>query len=133
MKVYPEVPMWWYGAVFVASFAMAMATIYTSGSELPWWGLILCLVISAVFLPFTVTVYAITGFVPSIGPMVQIIGSAVLPGSPQTNMYFYLYGFNTLDQARGLIRDLKMGQYTKLPPRVTFIVQCCGAIVVSLL
>jgi OPT family small oligopeptide transporter len=133
MKVYPEVPMWWYGAVFVASFAMAMATVYTSGSELPWWGLILCLVISAVFLPFTVTVYAITGFVPSIGPMVQMIGAAVLPGSPQTNMYFYLYGFNTLDQARGLIRDLKMGQYTKLPPRVTFIVQCMGAIVGGLL
>lgn len=133
MKVYPEVPMWWYGAVFIGSFAMAMATVYTSGSELPWWGLILCLILSAVFLPFTVTVYAITGFVPSIGPMVQMIGAAVLPGSPQTNMYFYLYGFNTLDQARGLIRDLKMGQYTKLPPRVTFIVQCCGAIVGGLL
>lgn len=31
-----------------------------------------------------------------------------MPGSPQTNMYFTLYGFNTLEQALGLVRDLKM-------------------------
>lgn len=61
MKVYPEVPMWWYIAVFVASFAMAMATIYTGHSNLPWWGLIVALIISGIFLPFVVTVYAITG------------------------------------------------------------------------
>lgn len=29
--------MWWYIVVFVGSFAMAMATVYTSGSGLPWW------------------------------------------------------------------------------------------------
>ncbi|KAJ3513900.1 hypothetical protein NLJ89_g2700 [Agrocybe chaxingu] len=133
MKVYPEVPMWWYLAVFVASFSMAMATIYTGHSGLPWWGLIVALIISAIFLPFVVTVYAITGFVPNIQNLVQILGASMLPGSPQTNMYFTLYGFNTLDQARGLIRDLKMGQYTKLPPRVTFTVQCLGAVVGGLL
>jgi hypothetical protein len=32
----------------------------------------------------------------------------MMPGSPQTNMYFTLYGFNTLEQALGLVRDLKM-------------------------
>lgn len=77
-----------------------------------------------------------------------MLGATMIPGSPQANMYFTLYGYNTLDQARGLIRDLKMvriilserlleisyrlqGQYTKLPPRVTFTVQALGAIIVS--
>ena len=32
----------------------------------------------------------------------------MIPGSPQTNMYFTLYGYNVVEQARGLIRDLKM-------------------------
>jgi OPT oligopeptide transporter protein len=36
-QVYPEVPMWWYMLVFIASFAMAMATVYTSKSGLPWY------------------------------------------------------------------------------------------------
>ncbi|KAF5347867.1 hypothetical protein D9758_013819 [Tetrapyrgos nigripes] len=133
MKAYPEVPMWWYAAVFIISFAMAMATIYTGGSGLPWWGLIVAIIFSAIFLPFVVLVYAITGFVPDVQSLMQIVGAAMMPGSPQTNMYFTLYSYNTLFQARGLIRDLKMGQYTKLPPRVTFTVQCIGAVAGGLL
>ncbi|KJA26691.1 hypothetical protein HYPSUDRAFT_132645 [Hypholoma sublateritium FD-334 SS-4] len=133
MKVYPEVPMWWYIAMFVSSFAMAMATLYTGGSGLPWWGLIVGIMISAIFLPFVITVYAITGFSPNIQHLVQMLGAALIPGSPQANMYFTLYGYNTLDQARGIIRDLKMGQYTKLPPRATFTVQSLGAVIGGLL
>ncbi|KAJ7362521.1 peptide transporter MTD1 [Mycena albidolilacea] len=135
VQVYPEVPMWWYIAIFFGSFGMAMATIYTGGSGMPWWGLIVGLLISAVFLPFVVTVHAITGFTTSMQNLVQIIGASIMPGSPQTNMYFTLYGFNTLEQALGLVRDLKMvqGQYTKLPPRVTFTVQALGSVVGGLL
>ncbi|KAH8101838.1 peptide transporter MTD1 [Cristinia sonorae] len=133
MKVYNEVPMWWYGAVFLGSFGMAMGTAYAGKSGLPWWGLIVGILLSAIFLPFVVTVYAITGFSPNVQSLVQMLGAAMIPGSPQANMYFVLYGYNTLDQARGIIRDLKMGQYTKLPPRVTFTVQCLGAIVGGLL
>lgn len=61
MKVYNEVPMLWYGFIFFGSFAMAMATIYTGHSHLPWWGLIVGILISCIFLPFIATVYAITG------------------------------------------------------------------------
>ncbi|KIM37745.1 hypothetical protein M413DRAFT_254678 [Hebeloma cylindrosporum] len=133
MKAYKEVPMWWYLAMFAASFAMAMATMYAGKSGLPWWGLIVGILISALFLPFVITVYAITGFSPNIQHLVQMLGAAMIPGSPQANMYFTLYGYNTLDQARGLIRDLKMGQYTKLPPRATFTVQSLGAVIGGLL
>ncbi|THU98300.1 hypothetical protein K435DRAFT_856838 [Dendrothele bispora CBS 962.96] len=48
-------------------------------------------------------------------------------------MYFTLYGYNTVFQARGLIRDLKMDQYTKLPPRLTFTMQSVGAVIGGLL
>ncbi|TFK24179.1 peptide transporter MTD1 [Coprinopsis marcescibilis] len=133
MKVYPEVPFWWYIAMFVSSFAMAMSTIYAAKSGLPWWGLIVAIILATIFLPFVITVYAITGFSPNVMSLIQMLGSTMIPGNPQANMYFTLYGFNTLDQARGLIRDLKMGQYTKLPPRVTFTVQSLGAVVGGLL
>jgi hypothetical protein len=93
------------------------------------WGLIVAIIFAAIFLPFTVVVvsifsfinstvqyvlmnwllqYAITGFNPDIQSLIQILGAALMPGSPQTNMYFTLYGYNTVLQARGLIRDLKM-------------------------
>ncbi|KAJ7107983.1 peptide transporter MTD1 [Mycena crocata] len=135
MKVYPEVPMWWYITVFIGSFAMAMATIYAGHSNMPGWGLVVGILISAIFLPFVVTVHAITGFTANMQNLVQIIGASIMPGSPQTNMYFTLYGYNTLEQALGLLRDLKMlrQQYTKLPPRVTFAVQSLGAVVGGLI
>jgi len=125
--------MWWYIAVFVGSLAMAMVTVYTGESGLPWWGLIVAIMLSAIFLPFLVTVYAVTGCVPDNRSLIQILGASMLPGSPKTNMYFTLYGYNTLIQARELVRDLKMGQYTKLPPRVTFAVQSAGTVVGGLL
>lgn len=37
-----------------------------------------------------------------------MLGACMLPGDPQTNMYFTLYGYNTLEQGRGLLRDLKL-------------------------
>ncbi|KAH8101853.1 peptide transporter MTD1 [Cristinia sonorae] len=133
MKAYNEVPMWWYAAVFLGSFGMAMGTSYAGKSGLPWWALIVGILLSAIFLPFVITVYAITGFSPNVNNLIQMLGAVLVPGSPQANMYFVLYGYNTLDQARGIIRDLKMGQYTKLPPRVTFTVQCLGAVIGGLL
>lgn len=39
------------------------------------WGLIVALIIAAIFLPFVVTVYAITGFVPNIQNLVQVCES----------------------------------------------------------
>ncbi|KAL0579510.1 hypothetical protein V5O48_002503 [Marasmius crinis-equi] len=133
MQVYKEVPMLWYAGVLLGSFAMAMATVYTGHADLPWWGLIVALLFAAIFLPFVVLVYAITGFVPDSQSLVQILGAVIMPGSPQRNMYFTLYGYNSVLQARGLLRDLKMGQYTKLPPRVTFTVQSLGAVIGGLL
>lgn len=85
MKVYKEVPMWWYGGVLLGSFAMAMATCYTGmllpripkdfpysllisigysgNSQLPWWALIVALLLSFILFPFVAIVYAVTGSV----------------------------------------------------------------------
>jgi hypothetical protein len=102
--------------------------------------LIVGVLIASIFLPFVITVYAITGASVAILAVVsssclfrfyaqhskpcpglrlahppllvfntyKMLGAAMIPGNPQANMYFTLYGYNTLDQARGLIRDLKM-------------------------
>jgi hypothetical protein len=42
-------------------------------------------------------------------------------------------GYNSVTQALTLLRDLKLGQYSKIPPRITFTVQIIGSIVGSLL
>ena len=39
--------MWVYGGIIVGSFAMAMATCYTGHSQLPWWALIVAIILAA--------------------------------------------------------------------------------------
>ncbi|KAG0658515.1 hypothetical protein C6P46_005758 [Rhodotorula mucilaginosa] len=50
-------------------------------------------------------------------------------GVAQANMYFTLYGYNSCAQGLSLARDLKMGQYCKLPPIANVIVQIIGTII----
>ncbi|KAH8919014.1 OPT superfamily oligopeptide transporter [Atractiella rhizophila] len=133
MKVYKEVPYLWYVGLFVASLAIAFATCYTGHSQLPWWGLIVSVLFAAIFLPIISTLYGVLCFVPGTQDVAQMIAAAILPGKPIANMYFSLYAYNSTEQGRSMTRDLKMGQYTKLPPRVTFTMQNLGAVIGALL
>jgi len=133
MLVYKEVPLWWYAAVTLGAFITAMVCAYTEKSGLPWWALIVALIIAAFVLPFYGAMWAVAAFTPVISNMFQMLGSALIPGSSQANMYFELYSSQTLVQAASMLGDLKLGQYTKLPPRTTFSVQMAGTVVGALL
>ncbi|KAF9037805.1 OPT oligopeptide transporter [Hymenopellis radicata] len=133
MKVYKEVPMWWYILMFVSSIAMALATNYTGEAQLPWWAFFIAVGFAAIFLPIISTLYAILCYVPGTEDIAQMLGAALIPGKPHANMYFTMYAYNSTEQGRSMTRDLKIGQYTKLPPRVTFTMQCLGAVVGAIL
>ncbi|GAA5902251.1 hypothetical protein JCM8208_007240 [Rhodotorula glutinis] len=133
MLVYKEVPMWVYGSIILVSFAMAMATCYTGHSQLPWWALIVAILLAFIMFPFICVIYAITGFNTDVTQLSQMLGAALVPGNSQANMYFVLYGANSSGQGLGLARDLKMAQYTKLPPRTTLFVQSLGTVIGAIL
>ena len=86
MKIYKEVPWYWYAGIFVATVAMALATCYTAHSGLPWWGLFVALIFCTLFIPVVGTLNCTTGYAPSIENLVQIIGGAIIPGKPVANM-----------------------------------------------
>ncbi|BGP34717.1 hypothetical protein JCM10296v2_006539 [Rhodotorula toruloides] len=133
MLVYKEVPMSVYGAVILCSFGMAMATCYTGHSQLPWWALIVAILLAFFMFPFVCVIYAITGFKTDVQQLAQMLGAALVPGNSQANMYFTLYGYNSCAQGLGLARDLKLAQYTKVPPRTTLWVQSLGTVVGAIL
>ncbi|KAM6503844.1 OPT oligopeptide transporter [Amanita muscaria] len=129
MKTYKEISNWWYLALFVAMTGLAIGTSYAAGSGLPWWAMIVALIFSWVLMPIIGTLYATVGYAPSIENLIQMIGAALVPGKPVANMYFTLYGYQSTIQSQILLKDLKLGQYIKLPPVVTFTVQTIGTIV----
>ncbi|KIY67540.1 OPT oligopeptide transporter [Cylindrobasidium torrendii FP15055 ss-10] len=133
MKIYKEMSSWWYFGIFIICLGMSFGTTYGAHSGLPWWALIVALIFAWIFVPIIGTLYCTVGYGPSIENMVQMLGGALVPGKPVANMYFTCYGYNPVSQGLALLKDLKIGQYTKLPPRVTFAVQTVGTIIGGLL
>ncbi|KAF8522689.1 OPT oligopeptide transporter protein-domain-containing protein, partial [Hysterangium stoloniferum] len=132
------VPLWWYSSIAIGGMlpwqsVISLVDRYFSPSALPWWALILALLFSIIILPFYGAMNAIFAWIPNMTSLFQIIAAALIPGSSQANMYFELYSSRSLTQAAAMLSDLKLGQYTKLPPRVTFIVQIVGTVVGALL
>ncbi|TFY56328.1 hypothetical protein EVG20_g8969 [Dentipellis fragilis] len=135
MLKYKPVPHWWFILLLAAAFTAAQATNYKGDSGLPWWALIVLLIMC-----FTLTL--IYGFLDSItgfdlnffgSGFFQMITAFMIPGKPVANMYGTLYGQNTMNQSLTLLADFKLGQYTKVPPRVTFFAQVSGAVVGAIL
>ncbi|KAF8136747.1 OPT oligopeptide transporter protein-domain-containing protein [Boletus edulis] len=133
MLKYPDAPNSWYYATFVISFVMALVVIYKSNSTLPWWGFAISVLLATIFILFLGALYAITGIGISVQTFVQMIAGYLHPGKPMANMYFVLYSYNTVSQASLLLRDLKIGQYAKLPPRASFTAQIIGTLLGAIL
>ncbi|KAI0028507.1 OPT superfamily oligopeptide transporter [Vararia minispora EC-137] len=135
MKKYKDVPHWWFLLVLLGSFAAAQATNYRGNSGLPWWALIVVLLMSFIFLVIYGYLASITGFQLSWfgSGFFQMIVAFMVPGKPVANMYGTVYGQHTMNQGMTLLADLKLGQYIKIPPKVTFFAQMGGAVVGSIL
>jgi hypothetical protein len=61
-----------------------------------------------------------------------MIGGYLHPGQPLANIYFTLFGYNSVLQGISRVQDLKFGQYAKIPPRTTFSAQVVGTLVGSI-
>ncbi|KAG9318820.1 OPT oligopeptide transporter protein-domain-containing protein [Chiua virens] len=133
MLKYPDVPNSWYHVTFVLSFVVALIVIYKSKSTLPWWSFMIAVLLAIISILFLGALYAITGIGISIQTFVQMIAGYLQPGKPMANMYFVLYSNNTVSQATLLLRDLKIGQYAKLPPRASFAAQIIGTLLGAIL
>jgi OPT family oligopeptide transporter len=123
LLAYKDSPNWWYVMCLIASVVIGLVTINAANSKLPWWQFLVSCLLSSVCILFFGAQYAITGYNFNIQPIIQIIGGYMRPGSPMANMYFALFGFNSVAQAQLLLKDLKFAQYAHLSPRCTFTMQ----------
>ena len=147
---YSSVPQWWWLALLSCTFATGLVCIYLLDSTLPWWGYIISILLAAVMILFFGAQMAITGFQFNMEPIVQMIAGYCHPYRPigtsslivlsrqtsgldgadthvsEANMYFTIFGFNSVAQGELLLKDLKLAQFA---PRCTFTVQVLGSAV----
>ncbi|KAK5112776.1 hypothetical protein LTR62_003874 [Meristemomyces frigidus] len=131
-NLYKETPMWWWALVVIISWVAGVAALYGMKSTLPWWGFLVSTILTGVFLLFFGAQMGITGFQFNIQPICQMLAGYLFPGRPLANFYFTCYTYNSLQMGQLLAKDLKLAQYTHLPPMCTFIVQITGCLVGAL-
>ncbi|KAI8334789.1 OPT family small oligopeptide transporter [Chlamydoabsidia padenii] len=133
MRAYPEVPGWWYYIIFIISFSVSFAVIYCFHIELPWWGMFFAIAISAIFVLPIGIIQAITNQQPGLNVITEFLIGFALPGRPIANVTFKTYGYITMTNALTFSADLKLGHYTKIPPRAMFHVQILGTAIAGVI
>ncbi|KAI9019172.1 OPT family small oligopeptide transporter [Phycomyces nitens] len=129
MSAYNEVPTWWYYIIFFCGIGLNIGVGYANKSQLPWWGFLLAIALATILsLPLNM-IQAVTGISFGLNVVAEMICGFILPGNPIANMYFKTLGYNTLNQAGIMAKDLKIGHYLKVPPRLTFLAQFIGTVI----
>ncbi|EPS43592.1 hypothetical protein H072_2452 [Dactylellina haptotyla CBS 200.50] len=132
MKKYKEAPTSWYLATGVVTTLVGMWLVEAYDVHLPWYGLLLALLICTIFFVPVGIVMAITNQQSSIFLICQLVAGHVFAGRGIANMVFVTYGYITSTQGLKFASDLKLGQYVKIPPRILFSVQMVATAVGSL-
>ncbi|ORZ06653.1 OPT family small oligopeptide transporter [Absidia repens] len=133
MRVYPEVPGWWYYSIFIIAFGISFAVNECFHTGLPPWGMFLALALAAIFVLPIGIIQAITNQQPGLNIITEFIIGFALPGRPIANTVFKTYGYISQFNALLFVGDLKLGHYTKVPPRAMFHVQIIGTAIAGVI
>ncbi|KFH72326.1 OPT family small oligopeptide transporter [Podila verticillata NRRL 6337] len=132
MQAYPEVPDWWYGALFVFMSVVAVITCEVWEYELPWWGVLLAIAMAAFFALPVGLIQAVTNQQPGLNIITEYVIGYMLPGYAIANVTFKTLGYISMAQGLMFTADLKLGHYMKIPPRAMFWAQLLGTFIAGL-
>ena len=109
IRVYPEVPRWWYIGLGAGSFVLACVGIEICNTNLPVWGLVIALLLSVLFVIPLGIVQAISNQQFTLHVLAEVIAGFAFPGKPLAGMVFKAFASNTTSQALVFVGDLKIG------------------------
>ncbi|RSL53641.1 hypothetical protein CEP53_007683 [Fusarium sp. AF-6] len=129
MRAYKPVPIWWYAGVFAALIGISMAFLYVENTQLPWWGLIISILLNIVLLIPIGLMKATCNITVNTGVLAALIGGFIWPGNMMNNVVFKVFTLVCTFQGLGYIQSMKMGYYMKIPPRITFTAQILSILI----
>jgi OPT family small oligopeptide transporter len=133
---YPEVPTWWFFAIFLVMIGLGIATCKMYDLQLPIWAYLFGVFMAAFFIVPIGMIYAITvskswkifriilmhhkNISIGLNVITELIISYLLPGRPMAMMVFKTLGYITMNQGITYAMDQKLAVYMKVPPRTIF-------------
>ncbi|AOA64864.1 Proton-coupled oligopeptide transporter [Komagataella phaffii CBS 7435] len=132
MNQYTEAPDWWYLVLFVITLALSFVTVCNWDTGFPAWGLVIAILISVLnFVPQGL-LEGITNQHVGLNIITELVCGYMLPYRPLANVLFKVYGFIVMRQGLELSRDLKLGRYLKIAPRLLFFMQIWSTLIAGL-
>ncbi|PFH50769.1 hypothetical protein AMATHDRAFT_3624 [Amanita thiersii Skay4041] len=129
MQAYPEVPLWWYGIVFIIALLFLLVAIEIGKTHLPIWAALIAFGLAAILsLPISMLM-AITNQQIPLQVMHELVGGYMLPGKPVATVLFKTIAYIGTNQAVAFAGDLKLGHYMKIPPRIMFSCQIVASVI----
>jgi OPT family oligopeptide transporter len=134
MRAYPEVPLWWYLTLFVASFTILLVITATGVLFIPWWTFLVAIATGAVVVVPLGWLYALSNFQLPIGTTNELLyGLMINSVSGHKNPCgASTYGSIAGDawyRAQLQLQDMKIGHYMHVPPRDVFFAQIFGSFI----
>lgn len=144
MRKYKEVPLWWYGVLFLLAFVAGIIVNAKGETTLPIWAYIVSLILGAFLAPFcecsllrrkhffpdsqkyngtACILYGLFGTGIDTKSLPKMIAGAMIPGRPLANLYFVAWSHQVILLSVNLANWQKLGQYTKVPHRIMFATQ----------
>ncbi|KAG8956736.1 hypothetical protein FRC04_000214 [Tulasnella sp. 424] len=122
MKKYPEVPSWYYWAIFVGCTVMAMIAVKARIEDvgLPVWAPLLALLVAIIYALPMGYMFATTGQLVGNNLIAQAIPGRLLPGSALGNMIFKGIAVQSPTLMVNTSLNLKIAHYIKCGPKPVF-------------
>lgn len=141
---YKEVSEWWYLGIICLSLLFGMLGVGLFPTQTSPAVVVYGIIMAMIFMLPLGIVMAVTGDTPTLNVLAEFIGGCFAEGNALQMNYFKMYGYVTAAhvseetprkpqstdmQAVTFSKDLKLGHYTKIPPRYTFVIQIAGALI----
>ncbi|ORY68575.1 OPT oligopeptide transporter protein-domain-containing protein [Pseudomassariella vexata] len=133
-RSYPEVPAWWFLALFAASFVSLLAIVATNSLYIPVYTYFVAVATGAIMVVPLGWLYALSNFQLPIGTVNELLyGIMVNAVSGHKNpagatVYSSIAG-NAWYRAQYNLQDMKIGHFMHMPPRAVFFSQIFGSLI----
>jgi len=132
MRAYKEVPMWWYIALFSASFVSITAMVASGHLYIPYWTYLIALATGAIMVTPLGWLYALSNYQLPIGTTNELLYGLMINAvnghkNPTGATIYSSVAGDAWYRAQLMLQDQKIGHYMHVPPRATFFSQVFGA------
>lgn len=125
---HPRVPQAWYALLLAGCVCLGTVQLYAGDMQLPWWGLLLVITVSALFTLPCGMLFATANVQIGMDYVSEVLAGALFPGRPVAVLTATVYGRQVLEQCLNLASDLKLGFYMKIPEHALLAAQVYGTL-----